>query len=203
MADTKISSLSSLTGANTDTTADLGVIVDTSASQTKKIVIDQLAIACGSVLATEQATTSGTSIDFTSLPTWITRIDVMLCGVSTNGTSGLIVQLGDSGGIETSGYNGAVVTQAGTVTAMSSGFMIAANSQAARVWEGVLTLVLEDSSDFTFVGTSVMSTSDSATSVHTGAGRKATSAQLDRVRLTTVNGTDTFDAGAVNIRYYR
>lgn len=32
-------------------------------------------------------------------------------------------------------------------------------------------------------------------------GKKATSATLDRVRITTVNGTDTFDAGTINIAY--
>jgi hypothetical protein len=32
-------------------------------------------------------------------------------------------------------------------------------------------------------------------------GSKTTSAVLDRIRLTTVNGTDTFDTGTLNISY--
>jgi hypothetical protein len=34
-----------------------------------------------------------------------------------------------------------------------------------------------------------------------GAGSVTLSATLDRIRITTVNGTDTFDAGSINIAY--
>jgi hypothetical protein len=55
---------------------------------------------------TAVASTSGTSIDFTSIPSWVKRITVMIAGVSTNGSSIIQIQLGDSGGVETSGYTG-------------------------------------------------------------------------------------------------
>jgi hypothetical protein len=57
------------------------------------------------VLTTSVNTTSGTSIDFTGIPSWVRRITVMLLAVSTNGTSGVQIQLGDSGGVETTGYS--------------------------------------------------------------------------------------------------
>src|SRR3954463_10310757 len=108
MANAKISALTALTGANVDTAADLLAIVDTSATTTKKILIDELRNAIGPVSATKQASTSGTSIDFTSIPTWVKKITVQLTGVSTNGTSPLIIQRGDAGGVEPSGYLGSV-----------------------------------------------------------------------------------------------
>ena len=44
---------------------------------------------------TAVASTSGTSVDFTSIPSWVKRITVMFNGVSTSGTSNPLVQLGD------------------------------------------------------------------------------------------------------------
>ncbi len=123
----------------------------------------------------------------------------MLAGVSTNGTSILLVQLGDGGGIETSGYNGGVVSQTGTVTGLTSGFLLTvSNGAASNAWESVLELTLENASAFTWLAQSCTSKSDS---VNTMIGRKSTSAAMTTVRLTTVNGSDTFDAGAVNVLY--
>ena len=34
-----------------------------------------------------------------------------------------------------------------------------------------------------------------------GAGQKSFSGVIDRIRISTVNGTDTFDAGTINILY--
>lgn len=158
----------------------------------------------GMTLATEQATTSGTSIDFTGIPSWVKRITLMLAGVSTSGTSGLIVQLGDSGGIENTNYLGSDLTfSAGAIisnTAFTSGFLVHNAMAAAGVVNGSIIITLEDSSDFTWCEQSAMGRSDGA-SLGLSGGRKALSAQLDRIRLTTAGGTDTFDAGAVNIMF--
>ena len=56
---------------------------------------------------TSQASTSGTSIDFTSIPSWVKRITLMFNGVSTNGTSNYQIQIG-SGSVTTSGYTSQV-----------------------------------------------------------------------------------------------
>jgi len=153
-------------------------------------------------LAAEQATTSGTSKDFLNIPSWVTKIEVNFVGVSTNGTSNLLVQLGDSGGIEPSGYlgaGGAVLTSSATTVAnYTTGFGINVTAVASVV-HGTLTLTLEDASDFTWVASGSFGRSDT-TQVQITGGSKSLSAALDRVRITTVNGTDAFDAGAINIR---
>lgn len=157
-------------------------------------------------LGTEQASTSGTSIDFTSIPSGVRKIFITLVGVSTSGTSNLYVQLGDAGGIETSGYtsnaatlgNGAVGAMGATVTAA---MLISGTAPVASyTYDGTITLTLEDSSDNTWSSSHLINRSGTV-GIYTGAGTKATSAELDRVRITTANGTDTFDAGVINILY--
>ena len=155
----------------------------------------------GIVSGTEQASTSGTSIDFTSIPAGVKRITVMLVGVSTNGTDSYLVQIGDSGGVENTGYNGADSSLAGSVTttAYSAGFLIQSAS-ASNVCHGVCVLDLEDGSDNTWVEHHEISMSNAAQRA-AGSGSKALSATLDRVRVTTTGGTNTFDAGAINVSY--
>lgn len=152
------------------------------------------------VIAAEQATTSGTAIDFTGIPAGTRRITVMLAGVSTNGTSNLLVQIGDSGGIETTGYVSVATTRAADATS-TAGFLVTGGTAATDTADGVVILCLEDVANFTWISHGVISDVGS-TSVMSG-GQKSTSAELDRVRLTTVNGTDAFDAGAVSISYER
>jgi hypothetical protein len=152
-------------------------------------------------LGTEQASTSGTSIDFTSIPSGVKRITIMLSGVSTNGTSFYIIQIGDSGGIEASGYTGGC-GQDGTAsrTANSNGYNIQQSPATDSVCNGVCTLVLEDSANNTWSQFALIN-DRGGNSNYFSSGTKSLSAELDRVRITTVGGTDTFDAGAINIRY--
>jgi hypothetical protein len=149
------------------------------------------------VQGTEVASTSGTSIDFTSIPSWVKRITVMLKGVSTNGSSLVQVQLGDSGGIENTGYlSSGSIGSSPTQSNLTSGFNIdnAANSSSVRSVVGTLVNFSGNTWIWASVGTATGSTI-------TGGGSKETSATLDRIRITTVNGTDTFDAGSINILY--
>lgn len=160
-------------------------------------VIDAL----GPLTQTAVAAASQTSIDFTSIPSWVQRITVMFDGFSTNGTSPVMIQIGDSGGIETTGYVGASssLSSGGTaaVATPSSGFQIGAGSQAATfVRHGAITLQTSGSSVWTCGGS--LGQSDAVQTLFV-AGAKTLSTTLDRVRITTVNGTDTFDAGSVNI----
>ena len=149
-------------------------------------------------LATEQASTAGTSIDFTSIPANVRRITIMFVEVSTNGTSDYLIQIGDSGGIETTGYTSTCQTSGGTAVTSTAGFIVTNGPTASDVHSGAITLHLEDSSDNTWVSTSLLTRPNN---VNLAAGSKATSATLDRVRITTVNGTAVFDAGAINISY--
>ncbi len=162
------------------------------------------ALAAGFTLGTPVATTSGTSIDFTGIPSGTKQIIVTFKGVSTNGIDPKFIQIGDSGGIENSGYSGssAGISESGVITANSSlaAFNIGSVNSSDLI-NGSVTLTLENSSTFTYVASGVLENSTSTTRVFFVAGRKSLSAVLDRVRLTTQNGTDTFDAGEVNIAY--
>jgi len=141
---------------------------------------------------TSVASTSGTSIDFTSIPSWVKRITVMFQGVSTNGTSRVIIQIG-AGSFDTSGYLGGSAS-----LNFSTGFSIDDITAGAGVRHGSATLCFIGSNGW--IWSSSTSRSDAAVS-YAGGGSKTLSGTLDRIRITTVNGTDTFDAGNINILY--
>lgn len=149
------------------------------------------------VSGTAVASTSGTSIDFTSIPSWAKRITVMFNGVSTNGTSNYQVQLGATT-FTTSGYLGSSVASSGGTGTFSSGFVVFQSPGTSSTLFGPLFLTLLTGN--TWVAAVCTSRGDVAQSM-TGAGSVALSGTLDRVRITTVNGTDTFDAGTINILY--
>jgi hypothetical protein len=147
-------------------------------------------------LATAQ-TASGTAVDFTGIPSWVKRITVMFNGVSTNGSSAILIQIG-SGSISTTGYTsvGGVLnfgTGSTQVSSSTSGFCI--HNVAAYSIQGHMQLTLVSANSW--VSSHVLFTGQSGT----GGGSVTLSGTLDRIRLTTVNGTDTFDAGTINISY--
>ena len=147
------------------------------------------------VSGTAVASTSGTSIDFTSIPSWVKRITVMFNGVSTNGTSNLQIQIG-AGSVTTSGYVSGTAYNSVQTTA-TSGYLVAASIAAADVISGTMILTLIGSNNWTATGTN--NANGGVTRLCAGVG--SLSGALDRVRITTVNGTDTFDAGSINILY--
>lgn len=149
-------------------------------------------------LATAVASTSGTSIDFTGIPSWVKRVTVMLSGVSTSGTSQLLVQIG-AGSVTTSGYIGQTNAIGAVVTAMSAGFIISNNVVAANTHQGAASLNLVGSN--TWVEFGLISPQTASNYMSVGSGYITLAGTLDRIRLTTVNGSDTFDAGSVNILY--
>jgi hypothetical protein len=155
-------------------------------------------------LDTPKASTSGTTIDFTGIPAGVKRVTINFSGVSTNGSDTLLIQLGDSGGIEATGYLGAgVQLDAGSMATINytTGFGIPNPSgAAASVRHGSIILSLENSSAFRWCASGLLGYSNSANATMI-AGAKALSAELDRVRITTVSGANTFDAGEINISY--
>lgn len=152
-------------------------------------------------LGTEVASTSGASIDFTGIPSGTRRITILGRSVSTNGTSMVIAQLGDAGGIETSGYLGGGGSPVTGYTS-TSGLVCYGDMSAVAVIDFRLVIDLENAAAFRWIGQS-MGFDNSAAQPRIGLGSKATSQELDRVRITTVGGTDTFDAGVINICYER
>jgi len=157
-------------------------------------------------------TVSGTitvvGVDFLSIPSWAKRVTVILAGVSTSGTSPYLIQLGTSSGVANSGYvgnNNSIATGSsapGYTLALSSGFALTVNTTAttaASVYTGSTIFTLVSGALWVGIGTG---TSDVASGTMFGvSGTKTLAAALDRVRITTIGGTDTFDAGSVNILY--
>jgi hypothetical protein len=151
------------------------------------------------VLGTAQASTSGTNIDFTGIPSWAKRITVMFNGVSTNGSSLHLVRLGISSGIVSSGYIGASGNRAGEA-ANTTGFLPWWNGvpTAALAWSG--SMVITNITGNVWNQTTLMSATSTPT-VGFGSGVVSLADVLDRVRITTVNGTDLFDAGSINVMW--
>jgi hypothetical protein len=151
------------------------------------------------------ATTSGTTVEIaTGIPSWVKRIIGCLSGVSTNGSTAYIIQIGDTDGYETSGYSGTGwnAANAGSVSAslMSSGFKLHDASAAGVTYHGIFTLVLMDAATNLWAFSATGGRADTA-AMQGGGGTKALTATLDRIRINTTNGTDTFDAGSITILY--
>ena len=149
-------------------------------------------------LGTAVASTSGTSVDFTGIPSWVKRITVMLNGISTNGTSNFLIQIGTSGGIQNTGYVSYASVNASNGSS-TAGFVITAVNFAASLNSGIVTITLLNNADGTWVAAGSVSASTTV-ACSACAGIKTLSGTLDRVRITSVT-PDTFDAGSINIQY--
>lgn len=149
--------------------------------------------------AVSAATGTPTSIDFTSIPSWVKRITVLLTGVSSNGTSQYLIRLGTASGVETTSYSCVYSTIGASAVGSSSstaGFLLDISSAAGSV-TGSIILNQLTTNVWVCAGQNIVA----ATSTCLTTGSKTTAATLDRIRLTTVGGTDTFDAGTINIFY--
>jgi hypothetical protein len=145
-------------------------------------------------LMTAQASTSGTSIEFTGIPSWAKRITVLFSGVSINGSSNLQIQIG-SGSFETTDYTATAGT-GGSQTTATSGFLLTSTIASGDVINGIVTIVLISGSSYVSAGVLAP-----AGGMRLSAGSKSASAVIDRLRITTVGGTNTFDAGSINVLY--
>lgn len=156
----------------------------------------------GITLGTENTTTGGTSIDFTGIPAGAKRVTIMFDGVSTNGNDAWLVQIGSSGGVESTGYqsSGSVIDTAVVTSTSTAGFILR-TSQAARLAGGAVTLDLQELSTNTWVARHNLNDQTASAATFVGSGRKALSGTLDRVRITTTGGTQTFDVTAINVSY--
>lgn len=152
-------------------------------------------------LGASVASTSGTSIDFTGIPSWARRVTVMLSEVSTSGSSQVQIQVG-AGSVVTTGYVGstdAQISSGGSTASVTSGLVIErsgpASAATSRFGQAVFSKVTGNRWVGTYVGgANTPFVAWGATTINLGGA-------LDRVRLTTVGGTDTFDAGTVNISW--
>ena len=149
--------------------------------------------------ATAQNSTSGTSVNFASIPSWVKKISVLFSSVSTSGTSNLLIQIGSSS-IVTTGYASgasAIGASSAVSTSATSGFLITVNEAAAFLKSGMITIANLSGNTWVSSGALGLTTGGSFIS----GGNLTLSGVLDQIRITTVNGTDTFDAGIINIIY--
>jgi hypothetical protein len=145
---------------------------------------------------------SGVSVDITSIPSWVSQINVKYANLSTNGTSIPIIQLGDSGGIETTGYNGSVssISPATSAASISSGLALTTAIADASSLNGEVSISRVDLASNLWV--MCMSGSFQAGSITIQSfASKSLSAVLDRLRITTFGGTESFDVGTVSVSW--
>jgi hypothetical protein len=155
----------------------------------------------GTLITSDTAkTATGTSVDFTGIPSWVKRITVMFNGVSTNGTSQPLVRIG-SGSVTATGYTsaaGVIFTSVSpAVSINTTGFNI---FSAAAIASINLSMTITNISSNIWIAAYAGGDSSSVSALY-GGGSVSLGGTLDRVRITTVNGTDAFDAGSINILY--
>lgn len=147
----------------------------------------------------EIATTSGSSVTWSGIPAWVTKITILFNEVSTNSTDYLIVTIGDAGGLETFGYTqaGGVIVNAGNgaVTANTNGFAIY-QGNAAQLWSG--RMVIENLDGNTWAESHAGKSSTSRAGA--GGGVKTLSDVLTQVSFYGHLG-GTFDNGSVALIY--
>lgn len=152
--------------------------------------------------ATAVASTSGTAIDFTSIPSWTRRITILFNGVSLSATANLLVQLGTSGGVDSASYASSSSYAGSSVdsgaASSTSGFIVRAGAAAVTI--GASMQIANVSGNVWVSSHAGARTDGGAISSVSGGGTKSLSGVLDRVRITSTS-TDTFDAGSVNILY--
>jgi hypothetical protein len=146
--------------------------------------------------------TNQTAPDFTGIPSWVKRITLMFNGVSANSTGIPLIQLGDSGGYETTGYSAmsTTVTTTNNTTrgvTSTSGFLISYAGGATEIYSGSFTFSLLGSNTWACVGMNFNPTSNS---VNNTSGVKTLSDTLTSLRLF-IDGTQFFDAGTINILF--
>jgi hypothetical protein len=153
------------------------------------------------VLGTQQATTSGNTVTFGSIPSWVKRITVMMNDISIVASQNISIQLGTASGLETTGYSGVITSIVGASAASNtmsgfSGFPITRNTGGANRYLG--TYIFTNMSGNIWIGTLINAETDS-TGMQYASGVKTTAAVLDRIAITCFAGT--FDAGTINIMY--
>jgi hypothetical protein len=186
---------------STDTIAEYtsaaGVTIDGVVVKDSAIAGDYLRIAAKTV----QATTTGTSISFTGIPTWVKRVTVMFAGVSTDSTSPILVKLGTSGGIASTGYiaTGArIASGSTTVDTSTAGFLINSTAAADTV-SGTLVISVLDPTNYYYIADHTAKAG--TTAVMCGGGRVTLTGLMTQLTITTVGGTANFDAGSINVLY--
>ena len=185
------------------TSADTSGTIELQSNGTTRLTVASTGAYGQLVSATAQASTSGTAIDFTGIPSWVKRITVMLQDVSTNGSSAPVIQVGTGGTPTTSNYNNSyaqlLATPATNVSSATTSGIVIYSNVASYAISGMITACNITGNSWVFSGTFGNKTTLSQTSISSGS--ISLSGVLNILRITTASGTDTFDAGSINILY--
>lgn len=177
-------------------------IAPTQTAQDNSTKLATTAYVDGKMVLGTAVNASGTAIDFTSIPSWVKKITVILSAVSTNGTSPLTIKVGDSSGVSSSGYeciNTGFTDAANPKLGSSNGeFALSPTWAATNSGSGLLVLNKISSNTWVASGSLAFGTTSQSSST---SGTKTLTTTLDRIRISTKNGTDSFDAGQINIMY--
>ena len=189
------------TSAGVVTTADTSGTLQLQSAGVTQMTVDSTGAYGQIKTGTAVASTSGTSITFTGIPSWAKRITVMFSAVSVSGTANVIVQVG-SGSVSTTSYSSQSSRTAGAGSTASS---TATNGHLILGGQAVDTLsghmILTSITGNTWISSHAIGNVGSTTNMAGGGLSPNLAGSLDRIVITTSNGTDTFDAGSVNIMW--
>ena len=155
----------------------------------------------GFTAVAEQATTSGSSITFSSIPAGVTMIVINIESVSLSAsTQTVVAQLGDAGGIETSGYDTTSVEigdSAQSATAHGAGFDFIQSAIAVLggYYQGSIILTYH-SADTWCANWNVGAHNGALANI--GGGKKSLTAELTQLKILS---SGTFDNGNISIMY--
>jgi len=156
----------------------------------------------GFTFGTVVTPTSGLEVTFSGIPATAKVIKVIFSGLSTNVGGSYYVRLGDSGGIETTGYqsaSSAILLSTVDSAQSTTGFALNTSFPATSTTSGIMELINITGNTWVASGTfgSYISGFTTYRTSNVG-GTKTLSDVLDRIL---VGAGDTFDAGSINIAY--
>lgn len=157
----------------------------------------------GTIIPAAGGTLTGITTDFVGIPSWARRINIFVNSMSTNGASNKLLQLGSGGTFQTTGYVSGVMNarHAGTSAGASvatTGFQLDNDSIAAYIYDGIITLSTPGSNVW-FIDGRLGDTT--AVRYPMAYGRVTLSGVLDRLRFTTLGGTEAYDGGTFSFTY--
>ncbi len=147
-------------------------------------------------------TASGTSVDFTSIPAGTKKVIIMFDGISLNSSNNILVQIGDSGGIKTTGYISTgtrpIISGPTAGGSNTAGFIVQAQ-ETADALHGHMMLTLMDEATNLWISSHSM-TGKIGIATLGGGGSRNLSTALTQIRVISSSG-NTFDAGRLNIQF--
>jgi hypothetical protein len=187
------------------TTWASAIVPDQFPSQTgnagKALITNGTAISWDTAIARGTATVisgSPTTVPFTGIPSWARRVTIALSLVAKSSTANLLVQIGSTT-YTTSGYDasgGQMFTTGATNVNSTAGFIFYTNA-ASAVLSGSVELI--NLTGNTWVASGIIGNASASGQSMTTVGTVSLGGVLDRIRLNTVGGTETFTSGTVNV----